>query len=148
MSTSYKWQALFPTDPMLQIWTREYGSYVIGCSDRNTSQAFPDVAAQGDFFRVIIGGIPQLIGGTSAATPVFSAVIALLNDVRLKNGKPPLGFLNPLIYKTMWGFNEITVGNNAGCGTTGFKVSTMFCFVSFFTPRSFFHVGDGWMEPR
>lgn len=90
-----------------------------------------------------------MIGGTSAATPVVSAIVALLNDVRLKAGKPSLGFLNPSIYKSMSAFNEITVGNNGGCGTPGFSVSAIFYFVySFFTPRSIFHVGDRWMEPR
>jgi tripeptidyl-peptidase I len=49
--------------------------------------------------------------------------VALLNDVRLSKGQRPLGFLNPLLYsKAITGFNDITVGHNSGCGTTGFNV--------------------------
>ena len=36
--------------------------------------------------------------GTSAATPIFSGILALLNDWLLNNGEAPLGFVNPLLY--------------------------------------------------
>jgi len=62
-----------------------------------------------------------LIGGTSASSPAFAGIISLLNDARIAAGKPPLGFLNPLIYSIgNRAFNDITVGNNPGCGTQGF----------------------------
>jgi tripeptidyl-peptidase-1 len=68
-----------------------------------------------------------LIGGTSASAPAFAAIVALLNDVRLSNDLSPLGFLNPLLYsKGIGGLNDITVGHNSGCGTTGFNVSSPF----------------------
>ena len=39
-------------------------------------------------------------------------------------GKPPLGFLNPLVYNLGYeAFNDIKVGNAPGCGTPGFHVS-------------------------
>jgi tripeptidyl-peptidase-1 len=64
------------------------------------------------------------VGGTSASAPTFAGIVALLNDARLKEKKSPLGFLNPLLYsKGMPGFNDITSGNNTGCGTSGFNVS-------------------------
>ena len=52
-----------------------------------------------------------------------SAVFALLNDYLISNGKPPLGFLNPLIYASTsaWAFNDITWGSNPGCNTQGFS---------------------------
>ncbi|KAK2463896.1 hypothetical protein APHAL10511_004068 [Amanita phalloides] len=86
-------------------------------------RAYPDVAAQGDNYRVFVAGTPGGIAGTSASAPTFAALVALLNDARFKAGQPQLGFLNPLIYKKKIaaGFNSITVGNNAGCGTDGFK---------------------------
>ena len=52
------------------------------------------------------------IGGTSASAPVFSALIALINDARLAAGKPALGFLNPFIYANADAFTDITVGSN------------------------------------
>lgn len=68
----------------------------------------------------------MLFGGTSAATPTFAAFVALLNDRRLKAGLPSLGFLNPLIYSVgISGFNDITEGNNPGCGTEGFNVGSI-----------------------
>jgi tripeptidyl-peptidase-1 len=48
----------------------------------------------------------------------------LLNDARIAAGRPPLGFLNPLIYQVGdKAFNDITAGNAPGCGTPGFNVS-------------------------
>ena len=38
------------------------------------------------------------IDGTSCATPAFGGLVTLINDVRLRNGQPALGFLNPLLY--------------------------------------------------
>ncbi|KAI0358004.1 subtilisin-like protein [Trametes cingulata] len=86
-----------------------------------TGRAYPDVAAQGENFQVIIGGRVESVAGTSASSPTFAGVIALLNDFRLSRGQSPLGFLNPLIYSTgVAGFNDITSGSNPGCGTNGF----------------------------
>ncbi|KAF8204657.1 tripeptidyl peptidase A [Pholiota molesta] len=87
-------------------------------------RAIPDVSAQSDLFKVFIGGQAFLIGGTSASSPTFTGFVALLNDVRLKAGQPSLGFLNPFLYsKGFAGLNDITSGNNAGCGTPGFNAS-------------------------
>jgi tripeptidyl-peptidase I len=45
----------------------------------------------------------------------------------LAAGKPPLGFLNPLLYGAgAAGLNDITQGNNIGCGTPGFNVRSYF----------------------
>ncbi|KAF8576276.1 subtilisin-like protein [Ramaria rubella] len=85
-----------------------------------SGRGYPDVAAQAEGFQVVIGGQVDSIGGTSAASPTFAGVIALLNDFRLSRDEPPLGFLNPLIYATPKGFNDITNGSNPACGTNGF----------------------------
>ncbi|KAI0794109.1 subtilisin-like protein [Fomes fomentarius] len=87
-----------------------------------TGRAYPDVAAQGQNFQVVIGGRVASVGGTSASSPTIAGVVALLNDFRLSRGEPPLGFLNPLIYASgiSAGFNDITSGSNPGCGTNGF----------------------------
>ena len=39
-----------------------------------------------------------MVGGTSASSPTFAAIVSLLNDARLAKGKPVLGFLNPWLY--------------------------------------------------
>ncbi|KAJ7202151.1 peptidase S8/S53 domain-containing protein [Mycena pura] len=65
----------------------------------NTSgRGFPDVAAKSVNFEIIPTSHVTLLSGTSASTPVFASVIALLNDELISAGKSPLGFLNPFLY--------------------------------------------------
>ncbi|KAF2260496.1 tripeptidyl-peptidase-like protein [Lojkania enalia] len=79
-------------------------------------RGFPDVAAQGARFRVVDKGTQISVGGTSASSPAFASVIALLNNARLAAGKPALGFLNPWIYSQGYrGLNDITKGGSTGC---------------------------------
>ena len=50
-----------------------------------------------------------------------AGIISLLNDYRLSQGKPPLGFLNLWLYgRGSEGLNDITSGSNPGCNTEGF----------------------------
>ncbi|KAF4619781.1 hypothetical protein D9613_004978 [Agrocybe pediades] len=87
-------------------------------------RAYPDVSALSDRYRIWLSGRPVLIGGTSASSPAVAGFVALLNDARFKAHKKSLGFLNPLLYTYgLPGFNDITSGNNAGCGTTGFNAT-------------------------
>ncbi|KAF8178368.1 peptidase S8/S53 domain-containing protein [Mycena galopus ATCC 62051] len=73
-------------------------------------RAYPDITAVGggaffDYFfnRWDIGG------GTSAAVPTAASMVALLNDWRLRNGKPTMGFLNPFLYSVgLEGMVDIT----------------------------------------
>lgn len=48
----------------------------------------------------------------------------MLNDARIANGKSPMGFLNPFIYENPSIFNDVTTGNNPGCGTPGFQAAS------------------------
>jgi len=89
-------------------------------------RATPDVSALGIGFAVIVDGVTNEVGGTSASAPTFSAIVSLLNDELLQHKKPTLGFLNPWIYDaaTKGGFFDVTKGNNAdGCCFTGFKAA-------------------------
>ncbi|PAV23333.1 subtilisin [Pyrrhoderma noxium] len=87
-------------------------------------RAVPDVSAQGEGFQVVAGGRVESVGGTSASSPTFAAIVALLNDVRISTGKPPLGFLNPALYSIgLSGLVDIKEGNNPGCGTPGFNAT-------------------------
>ena len=45
---------------------------------------------------------------------IHSGVVTLLNDVRLNQGLPTLGFLNPLLYMSLQGqgFLDVTQGEN------------------------------------
>lgn len=89
-----------------------------------------------------MGGEVESVGGTSASSPTFAAIVTLLNDARIASGKSPLGFLNPLLYsiglpgmvlsiyviifvKSQQGFVDILAGNNPGCGTPGETLDIM-----------------------
>ncbi|TBU27083.1 family S53 protease-like protein [Dichomitus squalens] len=87
-----------------------------------TGRAFPDVSTTGRDITIIVNGTGQPVLGTSASTPIFASMVALVNEQLLNAGQPPLGFLNPLLYAsgTAAVFNDIVVGNNPGCGTPGF----------------------------
>ncbi|KAL2866943.1 S53 family peptidase [Aspergillus lucknowensis] len=79
-------------------------------------RAFPDVAAQATNYAVVDQGSVKLYDGTSCSAPAFSAVVALLNDVRLAAGMPVLGFLNPWLYSdAVRGLNDIVHGGSLGC---------------------------------
>jgi len=92
-------------------------------------RATPDVAAMGIGYQVINGGDTISVGGTSASAPTFAGIVSLLNDIRIKNGKPTLGFLNPFIYQTFANhpeaFFDVTTGGNRNgcCGLTGFQAA-------------------------
>ncbi|KAF9456972.1 peptidase S8/S53 domain-containing protein [Collybia nuda] len=83
-------------------------------------RAYPDLAAQGAGFQVVVNKTVVSVGGTSASAPAVAGVFTLLNDFRIANGKPSLGFINPLIYSRASGFNDIVSGSNPGCGSEGF----------------------------
>jgi len=57
-------------------------------------------------------------GGTSASSPIVAGIVSLLNDARLRAGKPVLGWLNPLIYSLgndHGAIVDITDGYTEGC---------------------------------
>ncbi|EJD51478.1 subtilisin-like protein [Auricularia subglabra TFB-10046 SS5] len=84
-------------------------------------RAFPDVSTLGTRFAIISGGKTIGVQGTSASSPVFASMIALLNDERAGRGLPPLGFLNPWLYgPAKDAFIDITEGSNPACGSAGF----------------------------
>lgn len=81
-----------------------------------TNRAFPDVAALGHNFLVVIGGSFEPVDGTSCSSPVMAGIISLLNSERLNSNKSPLGFLNPMLYKAAQAdpqiYRDIPTGNN------------------------------------
>ena len=44
---------------------------------------------------------------------MFAGIVSLLNEERLKAGKPRMGFLNPFLYANADAFNDVTQGTNA-----------------------------------
>jgi subtilase family serine protease len=61
----------------------------------------PDVAAFADElpgYLVFVNGVWDAVGGTSAATPLTAAAMALQSTVTRACSKPALGFSAPLLY--------------------------------------------------
>lgn len=90
----------------------------------NTGRGVPDVAGDADpntGFDVLSDGQDQVVGGTSAVSPLWAALIARMNQ---KIGKP-LGFINPLIYApgvaSSSAFHDITSGNNDVSGVGAYS---------------------------
>lgn len=78
-------------------------------------RGYPDVSTQGVNFQVAVAGRIGGISGTSAASPTFASVIALVNDRLIASGRPVLGFLNPWLYsRASCAFTDITLGSNPG----------------------------------
>jgi subtilase family serine protease len=67
--------------------------------------------------------VAQLVFGTSASSPTVGAIITLINEQRANVGKKPVGFINPVLYENPGALNDITVGTNPGCGTSGFSAA-------------------------
>ena len=88
-------------------------------------RANPDFGALGaEEFQVIVNGRVEVVGGTSASAPSFGAVVTMLNDIRLSQGQPTLGFLNTLFYQLAesnpgQAFFDVTDGNNKNGCTSG-----------------------------
>ncbi|KAG4443976.1 vesicle formation at the endoplasmic reticulum [Cadophora sp. M221] len=92
-------------------------------------RGFPDISAHSltPDYQVVYAGKLSPSGGTSAAAPVVAGILGLLNDARLRAGKGPLGFINPLLYAIgSPSLNDITGGGSVGCngvnGQTGQKI--------------------------
>ena len=80
----------------------------------------PDVSMAADNVYVIANfGVPQSVGGTSCAAPLWAAFAALANQQAAAHGRPTLGFLNPALYALGESqnytncFHDVTTGNNA-----------------------------------
>ncbi|KAL9106480.1 MAG: hypothetical protein Q9227_008511 [Pyrenula ochraceoflavens] len=87
-------------------------------------RGFPDVSALGANFTTVNDGcISNTGGGTSAATPIFAAVVWKINAERLAAGKSTLGFINPTLYANPQVLNDVVSGNNPGCNSDGFEAT-------------------------
>lgn len=93
-----------------------------------SGRGIPDVSAIGDPDKGVpvydsfqTYGAPWfLTGGTSLATPVWSAILAVVDQLRAKVGKKPLAggdfSAQNAIYGLSSGLFDVTVGTNGDCG--------------------------------
>jgi kumamolisin len=106
--------------------------YTLPSYQKNVSNAaghgfrqMPDVSANADpmsGFHIIFQGKDGQAGGTSASTPLWAAVVALINQDLLKKGLKEVGFANPALYwmgdnqskLSAKPFHDVSAGNNLG----------------------------------
>lgn len=78
--------------------------------------------------------------GTSASSPFVGGIIQQINGERLTAGKSTVGFLNPTLYQNPDVLNDITTGDNPGCGTDGFSAVegwvSLPIYLSIYEPRA------------
>ncbi|MCP5052713.1 MAG: S8 family serine peptidase [bacterium] len=101
----------------LPSWQSDAGINIPSANNGNIGRVLPDVAglASGGDWKIYQSGRGKLVGGTSAVTPLWASLIALINEKREQAGKAPLGFINERLYQLARQgglFNDITQGNN------------------------------------
>ncbi|MBC7465313.1 MAG: S8/S53 family peptidase [Bdellovibrio sp.] len=105
------------------MWTLP--DYQKGIGAAFTMRSYPDVAFNADNMTsgepvwATNSGKAQwiVIGGTSMSAPQWSGFMTLVASARQAQGKPTLGFLNPIVYsmtstQKATSFNDITSGSN------------------------------------
>lgn len=87
-----------------------------------SGRAYPDIAALGHGFPVITNGDVYPTDGTSVSAPLLASLLVLINKELEREGRPALGFLNPLLYQLHAQcpqvFQDVTDGSTA-CGGLG-----------------------------
>ena len=82
----------------------------------SSGRAIPDVAIYGGAFPVVVGGRFDLAAGTSLSSPLFAAVVSILNQQTLTAKGATIGYANPLLYAMAAAsprtFRDITAGDN------------------------------------
>lgn len=95
-----------------------------------------------------------VIGGTSAATPLLTAGVLLMNQDARRRGQQPLGFLNPLIYALANSgprtalFNDVTIGSNdvsAAAPASSFGNGTP---IGIYPAAPGYDLASGWGSPK
>lgn len=89
-------------------------------------RGYPDISLVSKNFQVIVNGQTLIARGTSASSPTWAALVSVLNDYRHSEGKPNLGFINPLLYSqnATAAIRDVTSGNNYGCDSNGFYAAS------------------------
>ncbi len=115
-------------------WQKVNGvSVAVANGGSATMRNVPDVAAVGDpqtgvsVYTASQGGW-SVLGGTSVSAPLWAGFNSVLNGARAGAALPPIGFLNPLIYKLgvsqAFGSRDVSDGSNGNVeiyGNAGFN---------------------------
>eukprot|EP01032_Pedospumella_encystans_P018131 gene18131-20647_t len=96
-----------------------------------TRRGYPDISVLANNYVVAADGLPYIVSGTPASSPVVAGMVSLVNSARRAAGNSTLGWLNPALYAYAPLFvNDITSGDNkcltanVPCCPQGFTAST------------------------
>ena len=114
-------------------WQKLTGVITAKNKGSKTIRNSPDVSAEANFdFYSCADQSPCQTGwgGTSFAAPMWAGYMALVNQQAVANGKPLLGFINPLIYPLglskgyAAAFHDIIKGSNGFPAVKGYDLAT------------------------
>jgi kumamolisin len=97
----------------LPAWQQAAGIPPSANPGAHVGRGLPDIAGDADpstGYRIRVDGLNLVFGGTSAVSPLWAGLIALMNQ-RLKQ---PVGYLNPLLYGPLAGTGvcrDVTAGD-------------------------------------
>lgn len=124
-----------PDDIAIPSWQQLAG--VINSSNKGstTYRNGPDVSANANFTFYTCADqkacLANEYGGTSFAAPMWAGFVALANELLASEGKPTVGFINPMIYSSnvtsnyATGFHDITSGKSGSyTAVTGYDLVT------------------------
>jgi hypothetical protein len=76
-------------------------------------RGYPDISAAGASYIAISGSDHVMVEGTSVSTPVIAGMVSLVNAARFREGRPPVGWINPVLYTYYKSFvNDVVEGRN------------------------------------
>jgi subtilase family serine protease len=111
----------------------QQGMNMAAVSGSDTMRNVPDVALTGavQMFLIYSNGAETAVGGTSAATPLWTAFTSLANQQAAANSKPAIGFMNPTLYAIgnnastyAAAIHDITTGNTGFAAYPGYDLTT------------------------
>jgi hypothetical protein len=107
--------------PDISVSTSQFHDPYLICSEDSGTSTPQQSCTVG--FRTGAGGPFTAVGGTSAAAPTFTAILALINQFVGNPGTTGLAPINPTLYSvaasTPLAFHDVTTGNNMVPCTTG-----------------------------
>ena len=90
------------TDAEIVIEVADRGPGVPAANARHAPDVSLTAAAGRGAYLIVSGGALRPVGGTSAGSPAFAGIVALLNQYLVKQGAlgaPGLGNINPMLYR-------------------------------------------------
>uniref|UniRef100_A0A7S4MF68 Peptidase S53 domain-containing protein n=1 Tax=Vannella robusta TaxID=1487602 RepID=A0A7S4MF68_9EUKA len=127
---AFSWQFAMPSyqQTVVQSYLTAHSGTDFG-NFNSSGRAYPDLTGIGSSIPIVVNGRKTVVGGTSCSTPEVAGVFSMINDARINQGLPAIGFVNTRLYQAAATsassmFVDITEGNSScgigKCCATGF----------------------------